>query len=129
MQHLDDASPQDRQGAENALAVSIGSQVRELRPGKGWSQRRLARAAGIAQQNLSLYERGQASPRLETLGRLLAALGARVRIEPVPTESAIAPPAADPSREAVMDYVDRQVALALEEERRERRTSKAGKAG
>lgn len=129
MHHLDDASPQDRQGADNALAVSIGSQVRELRQGRGWSQRRLARAAGIAQQNLSLYERGEASPRLETLGRLLAALGARVRIESVAVEGAIAPPAEDPSREMVMDYVDRQVALALEEERRERRSSKTAKAG
>ena len=64
--------------------------VRELRERAGLSQRALARKAGTSQPAIVRYERGAATPSWETLQRLAAACGHRVRIE-----SAVAPDADD----------------------------------
>jgi len=52
-----------------------GSLLRELRKRHGLSQSRLARRARTTQAVVSRIERGEASPTLDTLQRLLAALG------------------------------------------------------
>lgn len=104
------------QGTE--LARQIGSQIRSLRHGRGWTQRQLAERTGLAQQNLSAYERGEARPRLSTLARILAALDAEVRIvarQPpiVGTEegSVLSP-------EALQAFIDRRIERALDQQRR-----------
>ena len=60
--------------------------VRKLRLGAGLSQRALARRAGTSQPAVARYERGAATPSWETLQRLAAACGQRLRIsaEPIP---------------------------------------------
>jgi len=54
--------------------------VRELRLAAGLSQRALARRAGTSQPAVARYERGGATPSWETLQRLAAACGQRVRL-------------------------------------------------
>ncbi len=49
--------------------------VRETRERHGLSQRRLARRAGTTQAVVSRIERGEASPSVDTLERLLGAMG------------------------------------------------------
>ncbi len=49
--------------------------LREARERHGLSQRRLARRAGTTQAVVSRIERGLASPSVETLDRLLGAMG------------------------------------------------------
>jgi transcriptional regulator with XRE-family HTH domain len=55
--------------------MKAGSILREARREAGLSQRELARRAGVAQPVLSRIERGHASPRFETLDRLLRECG------------------------------------------------------
>lgn len=107
-----------RSDDEEILARSLGEQIRSLRSQRGWTQRRLAEMAGVVQQNLSLYERGLASPRLSTLGRLAAALGAEIRLQPTVASAASEPQVAPGlTLPELMDYVDRQVRRVLEQER------------
>jgi len=54
---------------------SIGSRIRELRESAGMTQDHLARAAGIGRVTLVRIERGEQSPRYETLTGLASALG------------------------------------------------------
>lgn len=54
--------------------------VRKLRLAAGLSQRALARLAGTSQPAIARYERGAATPSWETLQRLAAACGRRLRI-------------------------------------------------
>lgn len=54
--------------------------VHELRLAAGLSQRALARRAGTSQPAVARYERGAATPAWETLQRLAAACGRRLRI-------------------------------------------------
>lgn len=56
------------------------SLVRKLRLAAGLSQRALARRAGTSQPAIARYERGAATPSWETLQRLAAACGRRLRI-------------------------------------------------
>jgi len=60
--------------------------LRELRLAAGLSQRALAHRAGTSQPAIARYERGAATPSWETLQRLAAACGRRLRLsaEPVP---------------------------------------------
>lgn len=55
--------------------------VRDARLVAGFSQRELARRAGTSQPAIARYERGSATPSWETLERLTAACGQRLRIE------------------------------------------------
>lgn len=101
-----------RPRSESALGHELGRRIRELRRERGWSQRRLGEEAGVIQQNLSLYERGLANPRLETLARLADALDAEVRI--VPRHAAADEPL---SLARLLEYVDRQIERTLERAR------------
>lgn len=54
--------------------------VRELRLGAGLSQRALARRANTSQPAIARYEGGVATPSWETMQRLAAACGRRLRV-------------------------------------------------
>src|SRR5581483_12254499 len=58
-----------------SMAMGAGTLLREARMRAGLGQRELARRAGIPQPTLSRIERGLASPRFDTLDRLLRECG------------------------------------------------------
>jgi transcriptional regulator with XRE-family HTH domain len=58
-----------------------GPLLRDLRRRHGLSQSRLARRAHTTQAVVSRIERGEASPTLDTLRRLLAAMGWELDVE------------------------------------------------
>ena len=60
------------------LSQRIGRQIRERREGARFSQLALAERANLSLNHISLIERGQRLPRLETLQRVARALGADV---------------------------------------------------
>lgn len=106
-------------GSEDTTLVKrIGEEIRRLRRDQGLTQRELASRAEIVQQNLSLYERGEAAPRLSTLARLLDALDAELRILPKGRSSLASELSVGLSAEELLDFIDRQVQRALT--RRER---------
>lgn len=55
---------------------NLGKALIRLRERKGVSQASVARAAGIGKSQLSKYEHGKELPKLESLERVLGALGA-----------------------------------------------------
>src|SRR5438270_6164533 len=62
--------PEERSEADELPgAIAIARSIR------GWSQRRLAEAAGVAQSWISHYERGRKTPTMRSLDRIAAALG------------------------------------------------------
>jgi uncharacterized protein len=60
---------------------SLGAVVRDARLAAGLSQRALARRAETSQSAVARYERDVATPSWETLQRLVAACGKRLRLE------------------------------------------------
>lgn len=66
--------------------MAIGEIVRRSRERRGVSQQILALRAGTDQAAVSRIERGQISPSLETVERLLAALGEQLALQPTPLE-------------------------------------------
>jgi len=77
--------------------------LREARTRAGLSQRELARRAGTAQSVVARVERGQTSPTLDTLARLLAAAGFNIGVE------LVSRPTADPLIEAFKRDIDRSL--------------------
>jgi transcriptional regulator with XRE-family HTH domain len=59
---------------------SLDTLVRDARLAAGLSQRALAKRAGTSQPAVARYERGVATPSWETLQRLVAACGQRLRL-------------------------------------------------
>jgi len=57
-----------------------GDLIREARERHGLSQARLARRANTTQRQVSRIERGEISPSISTLDRLLAAMGERLEL-------------------------------------------------
>jgi len=72
----------------------------------GLTQRELAKRARTSQSVIARIERGQASPSLDTLARLLAAAGFELRAELEPTSAAMS---------HMLDDVERILALTPEE--------------
>ncbi len=64
--------------------MDTGELIRNARERHGLSQRRLALRAGTDQAAISRIERGETSPTIETLERLLAAMGERLSLRPEP---------------------------------------------
>jgi transcriptional regulator with XRE-family HTH domain len=56
-------------------AANLGTALAVLRMVRGWNQEELSRASGIRSGTISDYERGKMIPGLNTLQRLLGALG------------------------------------------------------
>ncbi|MGW2080595.1 helix-turn-helix domain-containing protein [Streptomyces sp. NPDC001939] len=64
----------------------IGTQVAALRAARGWTQAQLAEAARTTQAQVSRIEQGTVTPTLPVLGRLAAALGARLDVALTPVD-------------------------------------------
>lgn len=57
--------------SSTALAAALGERIRQLRASRGWSQRDLARQAGVVNASMiSYYELGERMPSYSTLLRL-----------------------------------------------------------
>lgn len=55
--------------------MTVGEQIRNIRKAKGWTQKRLGEACGIAEPTIRRYELGKLNPKIETLQRIAKALG------------------------------------------------------
>lgn len=66
------------------MAISVGQLVREARQRHGLSQQRLARRCATSQRHVSRIERDEVSPTVETLERLLRAMGERLVLSAKP---------------------------------------------
>jgi transcriptional regulator with XRE-family HTH domain len=71
--------------------MRAGELVRQARKRHRIGQSVLALRAGTDQAAISRIERGETSPSFETVERLLAAMGERLDLEPVPVERAYDP--------------------------------------
>ena len=83
--------------------MNVGDRLRELRLEKGYSQRELARRAGIASNSVAVTERGEHAPTFPTIQKLARALDVdpgELFKEPVPLDEALAPPG--PSERAAL---------------------------
>lgn len=69
--------PSGKVNAEPAEAVNrhLGSRVKQLRAGRGWSLEGLAQASGVSRSMLSQIEREQANPTLAVTLRIARAFG------------------------------------------------------
>jgi transcriptional regulator with XRE-family HTH domain len=65
--------------------MDAAASLRDARRRAGLTQAELARRAGTSQATISAYEHGRKEPSLDTLSRLLAASGVRLRAEPAST--------------------------------------------
>ena len=61
-------------GPKSAVQVAFGARVRARREELGWSQERLAFAAGLHRTYIGTVESGERNPALRTLVRLARAL-------------------------------------------------------
>lgn len=66
------------------MTPDAGALVREARTRQGVTQETLARRAGTTQRQISRIERGEISPSVNTLARVLAALGERLELRALP---------------------------------------------
>ena len=62
------------------LAFELGRKVREIREQRGWTQTRLASAAGMTQSAVARFEAGGTVPTLVVLDRIARALGAQLTV-------------------------------------------------
>ena len=58
-----------------AMSRDLAPVLTVLRVCRGWTRTELAKAAGVPNSSLSQYERGQKTPELRTLSRLVEAMG------------------------------------------------------
>lgn len=58
--------------------MSLSTNVRRLRAGKGWSQEALARTADVSMSTVVRVEGGNQNPRIDIVAKLADALGATV---------------------------------------------------
>jgi transcriptional regulator with XRE-family HTH domain len=70
------------------LAFELGAAVREMREARGWTQARLAEAAGLTQPAVARFEAGGTVPTLQVLERLAKALDAKLVVQLAPASSA-----------------------------------------
>ncbi|MBI2899855.1 MAG: helix-turn-helix transcriptional regulator [Planctomycetes bacterium] len=82
-------------GKPGSLRVYVGGVIRQLRKAAGWTQEELGRRAGTDPKVLGEYERGVRNATLDTIERILNALGAEN-----PSLLKVAPEAGRPERNA-----------------------------
>ncbi|MEU3272091.1 helix-turn-helix transcriptional regulator [Saccharomonospora sp. NPDC006951] len=63
------------------MASELGHTVRHLRTLRGWTQARLASAAGMTQPAIARFEAGATVPTIPVLERLAHALGAELFVD------------------------------------------------
>lgn len=61
--------------------VMVGRAIRDIRRAIGWTQRDLARRAGVSQSTVAALEQGHGSVSIEMAQRVLRAMGARFRLQ------------------------------------------------
>ena len=61
--------------SEQALGQVLGSRIRELREGRGWSQRSLSQELRISKSMVAKYEGGVHAPTVDLLVRLAGLFG------------------------------------------------------
>lgn len=66
------------------MVPDAGALIREARSRHGVSQATLARRARTTQKQISRIERGDSSPSVATVSRLLAAMGERLELRAIP---------------------------------------------
>jgi len=60
---------------ENDLAQTVGERIRFERKKRGWPQKELSKATGIARPNIARLESGRQIPSLPTLQRVARSFG------------------------------------------------------
>jgi transcriptional regulator with XRE-family HTH domain len=75
---------------DNNVAFHVAASILQLRKFRGWSQARLARAAGTSQSAIARIEGEDGNITISTLERLIAALKGRLRLF-IPPEELAAP--------------------------------------
>src|SRR5690606_41094599 len=95
----------------STIVSAVGRRVRQLRIRAGMTQERLAERAEISVSFLSMIERGERSPHLETLERLAMGLE-------VPVEALFRPDAHEGGWTGVGDGADGRAACEAREEYR-----------
>ena len=73
--------------AESNLQAALISALIEARQERGLSQRELEALCGIKQPQIARIEKGETSPRLDTLLKVLGALGKTLEIVPITTKA------------------------------------------
>lgn len=58
-----------------SLRVIFGKRIRALREGRGWSQERLGKAAGLGGKYIGIIERGEKTASFEAIEKLAEVLG------------------------------------------------------
>lgn len=66
------------------MSTWAGNLIKQARLDRGLSQRELARRAATSQATISAYEKGDKSPSLDTLARIVRAAGLDLRISLAP---------------------------------------------
>lgn len=62
------------------ITMTIGEKIRELREKKHWSQKQLAKKAGVSETYIKRYERGEVCPSNQTMYKLAKALGVDITV-------------------------------------------------
>lgn len=62
------------------ITMTIGEKIRELREKKRWSQKQLAKKAGVSETYIKKYERGEVCPSNQTMYKLAKALGVDITV-------------------------------------------------
>lgn len=71
-----EAQPQShRSPGSDLTTLDVGIQMKRLRKMKGWSQRELSKRGGVPNSTVSMIEQNRVNPTLDTLEKLLDALG------------------------------------------------------
>ncbi len=70
------------------LAFELGKSVRELREQRGWTQTRLAEAAGMTQPAIARFEAGGTVPTIPVLERVAHALNVDLVVRLAPRAAA-----------------------------------------
>ncbi len=73
------------ENAESDLRVALMGELVKARKELGISQRDLERLSGVKQPVIARIEKGTASPRLDTVIKLFAALGKTLEVVPMKT--------------------------------------------
>jgi transcriptional regulator with XRE-family HTH domain len=71
--------------SDKTYAVAAGQVLRAARTRRHVSQVSLARRAGTSQRHISRIERGEVSPSVDTLARLLSMVGEELHLETAPS--------------------------------------------
>ena len=73
--------------AESDLRVALISALVQARREQGLSQRELEALSGVKQPQIARMESGETNPQLDTLLKVLAAMGKTLAIVPIPSRA------------------------------------------